>query len=148
MSLASYSLLMLLVAVTNTVLGFGLAMLIGHGPGCPRVSLSWRRWLSLAARLRPNWQWPLRRRAATASAAVVPVDDESPALKLTPIQFGDPLPAPAAPATAGEALSLDAALAQLQREVAAARESASTSCHQVGQALDGATSAEREVLSG
>jgi hypothetical protein len=126
MSLSSYTLLLLFIAASNAILGFGGAMLLGYGPRVPAVKLqfSWRTWLAMIGAWCRNW----RRRSSTSTSAVEKpsprfVDEGATGLTLTPIGFGDHLPSDEiglhSPAPADDTLSLDAALAQLSRDVAA-----------------------------
>lgn len=122
MSLASYALFILLIAVSNAALGFGGAVLLGHGPRLPRIQCDWRKWLSPIMRLWTLVWERLRARRATAHAQATPPpasEQELPAQTLTPIQFSNP--APARKPIIDDSLSLDAALAQLSGEVAAVR---------------------------
>jgi hypothetical protein len=124
MSLAGYSLFILLIAASNAALGFGGAVLLGHGPRLPAIHCDWRPWFAHCKRR--VIEWLRKRKAAQASHAAAPTADRSPefpSLTLTPIEFSKPaLVSPSSAHTAADvALSLEAALAQLTSEVAEVR---------------------------
>jgi hypothetical protein len=133
MSLTSYTLLLLIIAVSNAVLGFGGAMLLGFGPRLPelKLQLTWRTWPSAALAFFAQLGRHFRRRNSSLSPAVPPVADETlPSLTLTPIQFADHSASPVTPVRSspalaevpGETLSFDDALAQLAQDVSAVRD--------------------------
>ncbi len=129
MSLASYTLLMMIIAVSNAILGFGGAMLLGLGPRMPKLKLqfAWRPWLAALTQFFSSLWRRLRRQNSTPPAPPPCVADETiPCLTLTPIQFGDHA-APRVeavrnahappPVVEEEAVSLDDALAQLALDI-------------------------------